>query len=355
MKKRRAVMWAIVVVVVAGLAVRAVLPTYVENYVNRALANLESYEGRVGDVDLALWRGGVHVEDTVIRKRNGEEGVPFFQAAAIDLSIEWKALFKGALVGEIYLLRPVLELIQDEEEGDQLGEGVDWVAKLEELSPLRVNRLMVSNGVLNYRGARESALPELSLVNVTLLVTNLSNAISEEDELPSTLLMTARAPGGALAQLNGRFNMMTQPADMDMELTGEPVDLTELNPLIKRLTALDVERGMLGVYSEWAVKDAKLEGYLKLVMEDLEILDTKEDSTNPLALIWQSVADLFVQITENQREDQFASKIPISGDLSAAKAGVIPSLVSILENGFVQALNRDVDDSINLNDVKAEE
>lgn len=355
MKKRRRIWWSIVVVILAALVARAALPVYVENYVNRFLANLEAYEGRVGDVDLALWRGGCHVEDVVIRKIEGEKGIPFFQAAGIDLSIEWKALFEGAFVGEIYLQRPVLELIQDKDEEEQLGDEVDWVGKLEELSPLRVNRLMVSEGVLNYRGARESALPELSLGNMTLLATNLSNATSKKDELPSRLLLTARAPGGALAELNGRFNLMTRPADMDMELTGEPIELTELNSLIKRLTALDVERGTLGVYSEWAVKDAKIEGYLKLVVEDLEILDTEEDSTNPLALIWQSIADLFVQATENKREDQFASKIPFSGDLSKAKAGVIPSIVSILENGFVQALSRDVDDSINLNDVETEE
>lgn len=48
----------IVLVLVVLLVVgRAILPSVLKRYVNRTLAGLEGYSGRVSDIDLSLWRG----------------------------------------------------------------------------------------------------------------------------------------------------------------------------------------------------------------------------------------------------------------------------------------------------------
>ena len=98
---RSKLLWLLVVVVVALLVVRAMLPIWVRDYVNRKLSELEGYSGHVADVDMHLWRGAYSIHAVEIKKTTGNVPVPFFSAPVVDLSVEWKALFHGAFVGEI--------------------------------------------------------------------------------------------------------------------------------------------------------------------------------------------------------------------------------------------------------------
>jgi hypothetical protein len=45
------------VVVALLVALRVVLPQLVQKYVNKKLDELPKYDGRIGDVDMHLWRG----------------------------------------------------------------------------------------------------------------------------------------------------------------------------------------------------------------------------------------------------------------------------------------------------------
>ena len=55
--KRRRYLWALGTFVVLLVGARVALPYFVKDEVNRRLMALESYDGHVEDVDLALWRG----------------------------------------------------------------------------------------------------------------------------------------------------------------------------------------------------------------------------------------------------------------------------------------------------------
>ncbi len=55
---------------------RALLPIFLQRYVNRVLDRSEDYEGSVGDVDVALFRGAYTIEAVEIHKRNGRVPVP---------------------------------------------------------------------------------------------------------------------------------------------------------------------------------------------------------------------------------------------------------------------------------------
>ena len=84
----------ILIVVLIGL--RAAAPFAVQRYVNRVLDRAEGYNGRIGDVDLALIRGAYQIEDVEILKSDGKVPVPLFKSPLVDLSIEWPHDFQHA-------------------------------------------------------------------------------------------------------------------------------------------------------------------------------------------------------------------------------------------------------------------
>src|SRR5690349_20203561 len=86
------------------IAARVAMPYFVEDYANDKLASLDSYHGHVGDIDIHLWRGAYSIDDIEIVKTGASRPVPFFRADRLDLSVEWRSLFRGSIVSEASFL-----------------------------------------------------------------------------------------------------------------------------------------------------------------------------------------------------------------------------------------------------------
>jgi hypothetical protein len=76
---------------------------------------MEGYRGHINDIDLALIRGAYKIDSIYLNKYDSATGkeTPFFNASLIDLSVEWKALFHGSIVGELRFTNPVLRFTKD--------------------------------------------------------------------------------------------------------------------------------------------------------------------------------------------------------------------------------------------------
>src|SRR5262245_22824545 len=88
MMRKRKLLAGLAAVAIVLIGARIALPFVVEEYANRKLAALHSYDGHVGDIDIHLWRGAYSIDDLVIVKTGAKRPVPFFSAQRIDLSVE---------------------------------------------------------------------------------------------------------------------------------------------------------------------------------------------------------------------------------------------------------------------------
>src|SRR5687768_17475642 len=68
------------VVFAALVGLRLVLPLGLRAYVNRVLGDMPGYEGRVGNLDLNLWRGAYELEELVLERTGGAHPEPFLEA-----------------------------------------------------------------------------------------------------------------------------------------------------------------------------------------------------------------------------------------------------------------------------------
>jgi uncharacterized protein involved in outer membrane biogenesis len=151
MTRKRKLVIVIASVALLLVAGRIALPYMVEDYVNEQLVALEAYDGRVGDIDMHLWRGAYSIDDIVIVKTGAKRPVPFFSARRIDFSVEWRSLLKGSIVSEAVFEGPEVNLVQGKSEADsQLGKEENWNARLEEMFPFRFNTVAVHNGTVRF-------------------------------------------------------------------------------------------------------------------------------------------------------------------------------------------------------------
>lgn len=345
----------VVVLVVLLVAFRIALPYMVTRYVNKVLAELDGYRGQVYDIDIHLIRGAYQIDSLKIFKIDGNNEIPFINIPMMDLAIEWNALFKGKVVGEILFDKPVLNFISGKKgedggdgSGEQTGSDVDWTEPIKKLMPLQINKLTIDEGKIVFYDFTTKPSVDLSLDNVHLIAENLNNAKEQKDLLPSKVFARATSIGGGDLELHMKINVLKEIPDLDMDMKFENVNLTALNDFFAAYAKIDVEEGTFNLYSEMAVKEGNINGYVKPLFSNLKVVDWKEDKDKPVQLVWESIAGVLVELFENQPKNQFATRVPLRGELTNVDTPVWPALWNIFRNAFVEAFARNTDDTIDI-------
>ncbi|WP_234572065.1 DUF748 domain-containing protein [Rhodohalobacter sp. 614A] len=338
----------IVALVLTGL--RIYLPYWVTGYVNRVLDDVPGYHGSIEDVDLHLFRGAYQIEGLNMVKTGEDIPVPFLDIPLIDLSVQWSALFRGKIVGEIKLFEPELNFAAGST-GSQTGSEADWTTPIKELMPLQINRFLIEDGVITYKDFGSNPEVDLRLDSLQMEATNLRNVEGRKGTLPSSITLTAKSIGRGFLDISCDANIVKDVPDFDLSAKFEGVQMTALNDFTEAYAKLDFEGGTFNLYTEMAASDGILEGYVKPVMTDLKVFDLKEDSKEPLRALWEGIAGFITTIFKNQRRDQFATQVPFEGDLNNPDTKIWPTIGGILRNAFIKGFSKDVENSVSFDEI----
>ena len=133
---------------------------------------------------------------------------------------------------------------------------------------------------------------------------------------------------------------------MDLDLKFEQISMPALNDFFMAYAKVDIEKGSFNVYSEITIDSGIVAGYVKPIAVGVKVVDWQKDKQKPLNLLWQSFVGLVEEVFKNQKENQFATKVPIEGNLNDVKTGTWPTVWNIFRNAFVKAFDRNTDNSV---------
>lgn len=325
---------------------RLYLNVWLPDYVNHVLDDMNGYHGSVADIDIALYRGAYRIHQLKVVKKQGNIPVPFIDIETVDLSIQWVALFHGRIVSNVELVKPVINFARNHAGTvTQNGAGVDWTKPIQELMPIDINLVTFREGKLTYQDFFTHPKVNLYIVHMHGEARNLRNVVDTEKTLPSHLHINGRSIGKGNLALNGRMNILRRIPDMDLEMKLEKVDLPALSNYTKAFAGFDIEKGSLNIYSELIVKNDHVSGYIKPLATDIFIVDLRNDS-NPIELVWESLVSVVVEIFTNQPKDQFATKVPLEGNLEQVDTDTWTALGGIIRNAFFHAFSHGIDRDI---------
>lgn len=342
----------IIPLIILGLLItgRLLLPYFLKKYVNKTLSEIPGYEGHVEDIDLALWRGAYVIKGLILRKEAAQTDTPLLDFKKNDISIEWGSLFNGRIVSEIVLHGPKFNYIFEDQQQETAEDAntEDWTKALTDLVPIDINHLSIHNGTANF--VQLSAEPDisLSLEQISLEATNLSNVINEEETLPSSLQANAVSIGDGAVTLNGNLNLLKKIPDMDIEFELQKANVTALNDLVTNYTGVDFESGTFELYSEVAIADGYLKGYIKPMFINTKLLG--EDDDGFFDKLWEGFVGVFKFLFKNQGTDTLATRAPLEGDLNNIDTGVFSTILNIFKNAWIQAFSGEVDENIEFED-----
>jgi hypothetical protein len=342
-------------VVVVAVVARIAAPTVVKRYANRSLADMGDYRGSVGEVDLNFVRGGYVLRDLVIVKIDAATDTPFAAIPAMDLSLQWRDLFRGQAVGEVVMEQPALNLVQGpSDEQRQLGTGVNWPQEIRDLFPFRLNKVEARNGLVTFRAPGISTDNSLTMRDFQMQLRNLTNVQAVEEPAFAEIDVRGQIMGNAPITLVGSIDPNEQTPTFDIDLTIEGARLVDVNPWLREFLKVDAEMGVFSMYSELAAAEGRFEGYVRPILEDPKFTDANEDEGGPFRKAWEGLVQVAAKILENREEEQVATQIPLRGEIENPEAGIVTAMVNLARNAFVAAFSHSLEGSITLRDVASD-
>lgn len=353
--RRSDLLWPVVAIAFALIAIRVALPFIVKDYVNDKLHAMKTYDGSVADIDIALFRGAYRIDGIEIQKRGARKSTPFFDGRRVDLSVEWHSLLHGKLVSEAHFYEPRLNLVESEDEQQsQTGKEEHWHAKLEELFPFQFNTVAVHNGTITFRTPVIPLEDAIKAEHTNGEITNLTNVIHKDKGNFAEIDFKARVLDGASVTVSGTAEPFTERATFDINLSLENLQVTKLNTWLHQYVKADAKKGEVDLYLEMASDNGRYKGYAKPIVRELDFVNLEDvPRENPVKTLWKGTLQAASKVFRNQPEKQVAARIPFSGSVAGGKTDVLASVVSILRNAFVQAFTHSIEGSISLKDVRS--
>lgn len=335
---KRKWVWPVVAILAAIVVVHLYLAIWVRDYVNRKLSEIEGYRGHVDAVTLHLWRGAYQIHHVKIQKVEGRVPVPFFEAPLVDLSVEWRALFNRAFVGEIDVFNAQMNLVNGGNRAtSQLDVDKPWTDKIRQLFPLKINRFAVHNGELHYRDYSRTPKVDLPVDRFQFIATNLTNS----KKLSKTLIAHIDMEGRPLREGDVRAKIDLDPyanrPTFSTQLELKDVQLVKLNEFAKAYAGITFEQGTLKLATELDAKNGRFTGYIEPVFDHMGIFNPEHDMQNPLNGIWQAIVGGLTELIRNHPKDRFGTRVPLSGSFDDPVPDVLETVFNVFRNAFVKA------------------
>ncbi len=348
--------WFFAALLIVLMVARLALPAVIRSYVNRQLARGPAYTGSVGDIDVNLWRGAYVIRQLRVLKVDGHVPVPFFEAPRVDLSVAWKELLHGAIVGEIEVQQPTLNFVAGPTAGEsQTGRGKDWRQTVESLFPLRLNRVKIDSGRVHFRNFQSEPPVDIYLRDFSCLATNLSNSRDLTNQLPAGVFARGHTIGDGVLSVALHLNPLATSPTYKLETSLTNLNLVAVNDFLRAYGHFDVDRGTAAIFVEVAAAGGHYEGYVKPLFENIDVFAwQKERKKNIFQIFWQAVVGTATTVFKNQPRDRLATVVPISGDFGEKHVGILAAVGGVLENAFVRALLPKLDNSVHFDEVVRE-
>jgi len=201
---------------------------------------------------------------------------------------------------------------------------------------LRVDALRLINAQLGFVSDASKPPYRLFMHGVELKLENLDN---HPGQGRSSFHATGVFMEGGSTEFTGGFLASATPVDFDVRLKVDVPRLSDLNPLLLDAMDVDVARGRLSLYTELAVKDGKVEGYIKPLFSGLKISDRKKDEGKPLVKrVEMHLLQFLAFVLKNHSTQEVATVIRVSGSTIDPQADEWEVIRRLIANGFARAV-----------------
>jgi Domain of Unknown Function (DUF748) len=312
-------------------------PYFVRDYINRGLAGLPDYTGRVEWVRIHPWSASWDLYNVHLEKRTGEIPVHFFYSPRWNISLQWSQIFHGVERGSVTIFDPQINLVSGpNSEQSQISISKVWIDAIKQMIPWRVNQIRIHRGDIHFLDFHANPRVDLEMNQLEVAVENISNSKGLKVPLPATVTINACPLLTGTFEMNLAVNFDEQFATFTQNFHMEHVPAVGANSLLEKYFKVRVMSGEIGLYSELNSDKGIYRGYVKPFFYHLEFEPKPDDEGNPGA-IWSGLLNTVKGLFENDKQ-VIATQSEISGRVDQPNVDTLSAVVGILRNAYIEAL-----------------
>jgi hypothetical protein len=156
-------------------------------------------------------------------------------------------------------------------------------------------------------------------------------------------VMVARATGLFMGSGQAEMNVQARPSkrgpDIDLKIAIGETDMKRMNDLFRAYGNFDVAAGRFSFFSEIAVRDGIIKGYVKPLFQEMDVYDRRQDKEKGLfRKLYEGVIGGLSWVFQNTPRDEVATTIPVSGKLDEPQTSTWSTVAGLIQNGFFKAI-----------------
>jgi Domain of Unknown Function (DUF748) len=200
---------------------------------------------------------------------------------------------------------------------------------------LKARQLRVTGATVGFVNEDASPRYRVFLADTDLVLDNFSN---HRTEGAATARLTGRFMGSGATTASATFRPEIRGPDFDLDARIENTDLKVMNDVLRAHGGVDVVSGVLSVFAQLAVKNGRVDGYVKPLFRDLDVYGQQDEDKSFGQKLKERAADVVGKVLRNRPREEVATVAPIAGRLENPKASTWEALIGLVQNAFIRAI-----------------
>jgi hypothetical protein len=202
---------------------------------------------------------------------------------------------------------------------------------------LKIDQLQLTNGTVAYRDEAGASSYRIYMTELGMTVSDLSNQSAEGT---SALKLKGLFMGSGKTNLIGDFRpRRNNSPDFDINLVIDNTQLPSLNDLLRCYGRFDVQSGLVSVYSQVAVLNNQITGYVKPLFTNVQVYSYNKDKGKPvLHQAYELAVGGAAHLLRNHSTQAVATKVDLSGKFQEPDVSTWQAFVKLVQNAFVDAI-----------------
>jgi hypothetical protein len=201
---------------------------------------------------------------------------------------------------------------------------------------ITVRELDISKSNFAYTDQTSNPNYKLFINDTDLTLKNLAN---HQQQGPAQVSLRGKFMGSGDTSIAGDFLASQQGPAIDLKVAIQNTDLPSMNDLLRSLGRFDVAAGKVSVYSQVAIKDGNIDGYVKPMFAGLQVYDYQKDKgTGVLHQAKELAIGGASHLFKNRSTEKVATDVDLKGKLTSPDIDTWQALGQILRNAFIEAI-----------------
>jgi hypothetical protein len=255
------------------------------------------------------------------------------------LNLVARAHVNGAKMTYVLLPRPKPKKpepdVEPKKKTPQISE-IDEV--LQDIIPFKLGRVDVQNTELLIVDGNEKSRPQIWISDIEMAIENVTNRRRLDEGWPAVFAMSATV------QKSGKLTVFVtaDPLSEMIRFAGRAelkgLKLKDLHAFVAAKAGLSIPEGTFDLYTSFKSEKGMITGGVKPMLTDVKIEAADENlGRNLIAKLADASLNLLAD--DPRKRDVVAAQLPIRGKLTDPQPQLVPTVITLLRNAFVEGLD----------------